>query len=122
MFQIVRVELGREGQVVARPQLSLRDRGGDAHKPGVIKRTVARLLAAGSSRVLVDVASLKALLADQPTNADAPVVERLRSSRGRFTHVRRKANRAGLCDRLPGRPEGSETGRMGPDSEVAALS
>jgi excisionase family DNA binding protein len=61
----------------------------------VSKRTVARLLAAGkikaaklSSRVLVDVASLKAFLADQPTNTDAPVIKRPRSRRGRFAHVK----------------------------------
>jgi excisionase family DNA binding protein len=65
----------------------------------VSKRTVARLLASGKikaaklgSRVLVDVPSLKALLADQPTNTDAAVIKRPRSSRGRFTHVRRKGN------------------------------
>jgi excisionase family DNA binding protein len=50
--------------------------------------TVARLLAAGKikaaklgSRVLVDVASLKAFLAGQPTNTDAPVIKRARSPR-----------------------------------------
>ena len=57
----------------------------------ISKRTVARLLAAGkikaaklSSRVLVDVASLKALLADQPTNTDAP-------RRGPIGHVNPQA-------------------------------
>jgi excisionase family DNA binding protein len=66
----------------------------------ISKRTVARLLAAGkikaaklSSRVLVDVASLKALLADQPTNTDAPVTKRPRSRRGRFAHVKGMAAR-----------------------------
>jgi excisionase family DNA binding protein len=63
----------------------------------VSKRTVARLLDAGKikaaklgSRVLVDVASLKAFLADQPTNTDAPVIKRPRSPRGRFAHVKQR--------------------------------
>jgi excisionase family DNA binding protein len=63
----------------------------------VSKRTVTRLLAAGKikaaklgSRVLVDVASMKAMLADQPTNTDAPVIKRLRSPRGRFAHVKKR--------------------------------
>jgi excisionase family DNA binding protein len=64
----------------------------------VSTRTVARLLSTGKvkatklgSRVLVDVASLKALLANLPANTDAPVIKRPRSPRGRFAHVKRKA-------------------------------
>jgi hypothetical protein len=60
---------------------------------------VARLLAAGKvkasrigSRILVDVASLKGLLADQPAKA-APAIKRDRSPRGRFARVKRKAAR-----------------------------
>jgi hypothetical protein len=43
------------------------------------------------SRVLVDVASLKAFVADQPANTDAPVIKRPRSPCGRFARVKRKA-------------------------------
>ena len=66
----------------------------------VSKRTVARLLAGGKlkacklgSRVLVDVASLKAFLSDQPMNTDAPVIKRPRNPHGCFARVRRKAAR-----------------------------
>ena len=45
------------------------------------------------SRVLVDVASLKAFLADQPSNMDALAIKRDRNPRGRFARVKRKAGR-----------------------------
>jgi hypothetical protein len=32
------------------------------------------------------------MLADQPTNTDAPVIKRPRNPRGRFAHVRRKGH------------------------------